>query len=146
MNKHSIPKTPQERSNFKRYIREQDYEPTLNDRVIFSESDQSDRDYSISTSNSTRQGDSLIKFKEFFQENWISLLISVFGIILFFFMVDSKVDLATLFQKTDQIKEDVGIVKQDIDKIKEDNHKQDLDIQEIRIKNEREIAPTTKNK
>jgi hypothetical protein len=138
MNKHSIPKTPQEKSNFKRYIRELDYEPTMDERFKFSESDIGDKDFSISQALVSPSPSGISRLKDYFSENWIAWLVGGVVIILTFLMIESKVDLAKLFEKVDQNKEEINSVKEDVKTINEVNHNQDLKIQEIQIRHEQQ--------
>lgn len=129
-------KTQQEKANYKRYIRQQDYEPTLNERVDFPESDKTDKEYSVSEVPAIRRESKFELISEYFKENWLPWSIGVFAVILIFLMVDSKVDIAKIFERTETIKENVSGIENDIEKIKEKNHEQDLKIQENKFKTE----------
>lgn len=129
-------KSMQEKAHYKRYIRQLDYEPTLDERVEFPESDKTDKEYSVSTLPPARRETILESLGEHLKENWLAWLIGIFAVVLVFLMVESKVDIAKIFEKTETIKENVNDLEDDIEKLKEKDHEQDLEIQEVKIKSE----------
>jgi len=129
-------KNQMEKANYKRYIRQLDYEPTLNESVNFPESDKTDKEFSISNVPDTKRESNSEIIGEYIKKNWLPWSIGIFAFILIFLTVDSKVDIATIFEKTETIKENLDEIKDDIEDIKKTNHNQDLKIQENKFKTE----------
>ena len=129
-------KNQQEKANYKRYIRNLDYEPTLDERVNFPESDKSDEELSVSeTSKKRRESNSEI-IGEYLKKNWVSWLIGIFTLGLLYFMGDAKIDIARLFEKSETNKESIIKNTNVIEKLREQNHNQDMKIQDNKYKNE----------
>lgn len=125
-------KNQREKANYKRYIRQLDYEPTLDERVNFPESDKTDEELSISETSKRRRESNSEIIGEYIKKNWVAWLIGIFTLGLLYFMGDAKIDIARLFEKNETNKENIIKNTSEIEKQKEINHKQDLNIQENR--------------
>src|SRR5690554_5937739 len=107
-------KNQKEKTSYKRYIRHLDYEPTLNEGVDFPESDKSDKEFSVSNVPEKRRESNSELIGEYIKKNWLPWIIGIFAFILIFLTVDSKVDIATIFEKTETIKENTDDIKREI--------------------------------
>ena len=135
MGSHSY-KTHKEKTYYKRYIRQLDSEPTIDERIEFPESDKTDNEFSVSDVPNRRRESTAELISNYVKGNWIPWATGIFLTILVFLMGDAKVDIAKIFVITDGINKSVIKIESDIEKMEEKDHSQDLNIQENKIKTE----------
>ena len=118
------------REAYSRYIKTLDYEPTAQEGTPFERSSESGEEFKEPTSARKRQVKIGQRIKDHFLNNWLNWAVGVVIVVLFFLMVDSKVDLARIGSTIDAIKENVKSLiiesKTQGNKI----HEQDLSIRE----------------
>jgi len=86
-------KTRQAKDYYAKTIKNQDYEPTVDETINFPETDDVEKDFSLPKSTKKRKP----KFKQViidhFNENWLYWVVGIICIVIFFYMVDAKVDI-----------------------------------------------------
>lgn len=120
-------KNSSERNAYGRYIKQRNYEPTMDEALEFDESANSEAYYSTQNSGSSRKRKFNDQFKDHFTENYMNWL---FGLALFigvYMIFDSKLNFAVLFERTDQM-------SNKIDKIESKQIHQNSQIQEQNLK------------
>jgi len=127
-------KSKMERDYYSRFIKNLDYEPTIDETIKFPETDDTKRDFSLPKSSDKRKVSLKQKLSDHFEENWIRWVIGAFVVLLIFLMYDSKVDIKGIETNVDNIKEDMKDVKGSQKEIQNKLHEQDLKIQENKIK------------
>lgn len=135
--KSHVGKSQASREAYTRYIKKLDYESTVEEPTPFVSTTESGEELLTQTSNRKRRISLSDKFIEHFSENWIGWVICIAIAILYFTLIDSKVDLARINTNIENIKEDINSIKNDIKEQDKKNHDQDLSIKEnsIRISN-----------
>ena len=68
------------------------------------------------------------------KEHWIPWVIAIICIVSVFFMVDAKVNFATLFSRSEQQEKQIDRQSDDLGELREKNASQDLEIQSNRIR------------
>lgn len=111
-------------------LKNMDYEPTIDDTLKFPETDDKERDFSLPKSSKKRPIPLKNKFHDHIEQNWLSYLIGIIGIIFFYFMVDSKTDISRIDTNVSNIKDDVNELKNDHKENINTLHKQKLEILE----------------
>ena len=128
-------KSRAEREYYAKALKNLDYEPTVDDTLDFPETDDKDRDYSIPTSPHRRKKTSMKqKLIEHFEDNWIKWVFAGVGTIIFFFMIDSKVDITRIDTKVEIMSEDVIDLKKSDKENLERFHKHELELQKANLK------------
>lgn len=125
-----VGKTRAAREAYSRYIRKLDNDPTIEEPVPFSSSNESGEELIEPTSKRKRKVSFGNALKEHFSNNWISWMVSVAIFILFFLMLDSKVDLAKISTTIDAIKEKVASLVDSSKDTQNKDHEQDLVLKE----------------
>lgn len=128
-----ISKSKEERDYYNRMIKNLDFEPTQSESIEFNESNDKDEDYSVQTSNKPRRRPLTHTLTDHFRENMSAYIMSFLGIILFYFMIDSKVDLATIKQKIVGIDEKINNYKEQNKDIKSKVDKNDEKLHQLEI-------------
>lgn len=129
-------KNPNQKRAYINYIRSQEYEPTLEEGLNFEESDDKDLNFDEPTSRRKRKEPFFDKLRTHFEDNWVGWIISGVVLVMVYFMIESRVDIARLFERVDIISKSSDQLNTDIKEIKDNQHEQDLKIQENKIKTE----------
>lgn len=132
---------------YTKYIKEQNYEPTVDDSLDFDTSNDKDEDFSLQKATRKRKEPKKDIILRHFEENWVRWLFSFVGVALVYFFftfqvnlsktdirsLENEKDITNLDSETDKTKERLNNKIEKIDnKIeieKEKNQKQDLNIQ-----------------
>ena len=122
------------REQYNRYIKTRDHEPTVDDTLSFSQSDQSGEELSEPTSKRKRKINTKQHILEHLSENWLNYIVAIFAIVLVYLMYDSKVDLASIVVNITAQKEDISELKLDTKQEIKKNYSQDVDINENRVR------------
>jgi hypothetical protein len=125
-----VGKSRMAREAYSRYIRKLDYDPTVDEPVPFSPSNESGEELSEPTSKRKRKASFNNALKDHFSNNLMSWLVSGVLVILFFLMFDSKVDLAKISTTIDTIKENVASLVESAKNTQNKDHEQDLALKE----------------
>lgn len=107
-------------------------EPTVDETIIFPETDDNKRDFSLPKSSNKRKISIKQKLSDHFYENWVNWLVGAVAMILIFLMIDSKVDIKGIETNVDNIKEDMKDVKETQKEINNKVHDQDLKFKRIK--------------
>ena len=122
------------REHYYRYIRTLDYEPTVDDTLPLSESNQSGEELSEPTSKRKRKINTKQYILDHLSENWLSYVIVIFAAVLVFLMYGSKIGLERISVNLDVQKEDISDLKLETKQQIKKNYSQDIDINENRVK------------
>ena len=135
------PKSRAERDYYSRLIKQQDFEPTKSESIDFQESSDKDEDYSIQKASKPRRRPLPDLISEHLKDNMAGYILSIGGIILLYFMVESKIDLATIKEKINgmdtkstRIESEVKDLESKIDKNSEKLHEQEILVRENKIR------------
>jgi hypothetical protein len=129
-----VPKTRPEKDYYARYIKTQDYEPTVDETLKFPSTDDDKKDFSNQKSKKKRKTSFQQKVIDHFEENWIKWLGGLIITILLWLMFDSKISIAGIDFKVGRIQEDVKELKQTDKETNDRLQRQELDIRENQIK------------
>jgi cell division protein FtsL len=148
MSRHSnshIPKSGAEKRYYNDFIKSQDYVPTVDESLKFSETTDEQNEFKVEKNKKPRKKSFKEQISDHFGEHWIYYVIGVVTIVISFLMIDSKVDIARIFEKNSTIEKNIETIStdikeldkkitDDIDELKETNHDQDMKIQENSLK------------
>lgn len=129
-----IGKSKAERDRYNQSIKNLDFEPTQSESINFNESNEKDEDYSAQTSNKPRRRPLTHTIGDHFRENIAAYFMSLVGFFLLFFMIDSKVDIATIKEKILGIDERSNGIKSELENIENKVEKNSEKIHEQEIK------------
>ncbi len=142
-----VPKSGMEKRYYNDFIKSQDYTPTVDESLKFEETTDENNEFKVEPNKKRRPKSFKEQFSEHFGEHWIYYVIGVVTLVVSFFMVESKVDIARIFEKNSGIEKNIETISSDIkdldkkiekgiDELKEENHEQDMKIQENKLKME----------
>jgi len=127
-------KSKKEKEYYKMAIHKLDYEPTVDDSLVFPASDSTEEDLSVSKTQKMQKIKFTDKLMEHLQNNWIGWLIGIITAALIFFVNNFSGDIGEvkgrLFGVIENINRIESLVKENID----ENYKQNLLINENRIR------------
>ncbi|HEY3402585.1 MAG TPA: hypothetical protein VGK59_04300 [Ohtaekwangia sp.] len=107
-------KSQSEKQYYSDFIRNRDYSPTVDDSLKFEETTDENSEFKVG-SNVRRRGRPLgEQFGDHMHEFWFQYLSGGVALVFIFLMIDSKVDFARLFEKTDHIEQQIQDVKEEI--------------------------------
>ncbi|MFA6925298.1 MAG: hypothetical protein WC223_13715 [Bacteroidales bacterium] len=129
-----ISKTKPEKDYYTKYIKTQDYEPTVDETLKFSETDDDKKDFSNQKSKKKRKPKLQQQIYEHFEENWIKWASGLIIALLVWLMFDSKLSISGINYKVDRIQDDVKELKQTDKETNQHIQQQDLNIKENQIK------------
>ena len=86
-----VPKSDEMKRNYRRYIETLDYQPTVDDRLNFNQTNQSGEDLSEIKTSEKRPSDLSEKIKDHFASNWLVWVLGVLAAGILFLISDSKV-------------------------------------------------------
>jgi len=127
-------KSRSSREQYNRYIKTRDYEPTVDDTLSFSQSDQSGEELGEPTSTRKRKVNTKQYILEHLSENWLNYVVVMATIVLVYLMYDSKVDLACIDVNITAQKEDISDLELETKQQIKKNYSQDVDINENRVR------------
>lgn len=140
-------KSKVEKDFYTRYIKEQDYEPTIDDSLPFKTSNDKSEDFTLQQAERKRKEPTKDIVIRHLEENWVKWIFSVVGVALFYFFITFQVnlsktetkslenekDITTLDSKvektTERLDKEIDKLEDKIDLEKEKNQQQDLQIQ-----------------
>jgi len=128
-----VPKSDEMKRNYRRYIETIDYQPTVDDRLNFNQTNQSGEDLSEIITSEKRPSDLSEKIKEHFASNWLVWVLGVLAAGILFLISDSKVTftrIETILTTQSEKLNDLKSIDNDLQK---NDRSQDLKIQENRI-------------
>ena len=127
-------KSKAERDFYNRLIKNLDFEPTQSESINFNESNEKDEDYSVQTSSKPRRRPLTHTVGDHFKENIAAYIMSLVGFFLLFFMIDSKVDIATIKEKMFGVDEKANRIESELEDIENKVEKNSEKIHEQEIK------------
>lgn len=128
-----VPKSDEMKRNYRRYIETLDYQPTVDDRLNFNQTNQSGEDLSEIKTSEKRPSDLSEKIKDHFASNWLVWVLGVLAAGILFLISDSKVTftrIETILMTQSEKLNDLKSIDNDLQK---NDRSQDLKIQENRI-------------
>ncbi len=139
-----IGKNQGEKQFYSEFIRSQNYTPTVDDSLKFEQTTDDNNEYAVEKNRKRRKRPIGEVISEKWEEYWFQIVTGIGALVFGFFMVDAKVGIAQLFERTENINSNINEVKslikdnkQDIDnsieKIEDKNHEQDLIIRENEV-------------
>ncbi len=140
-----VAKNPAEKRFYHDYIKNQDYVPTVDESLKFKETTDQDKEFQVNENERRRPKPVIEQLKDHISEHWVAWVIGVITVAFSYFMVNSKVDIARIFEKTeniekridnisDDIKEINAKTEQKIDEIEGKNYEQDIEIKENELR------------
>lgn len=118
-------KTASEKQYYSDFMRSRDYSPTVDESLKFEETTDENSEFKVAENKRRRRIPFKEQFTEHLQEFWFQYLSGGIAIIFVFLMIDSKVDFAKLFEKTDNIEENIRDVKTSIKDLESDQETKD---------------------
>ncbi len=136
-NNSHVSKTKPERDYYSKYIKSQDYEPTIDETLKFPSTDDDKKDFSNSRTRKKRKPTFQQQLSDHWHENWPKWIGGGIVAILFWLMFDSKIEINSINYNVNDIKEDIQDMKKVDKETNEHLQNQDLNIREnqIRIEN-----------
>jgi hypothetical protein len=130
-------KSPADKDYYARAIKRMGAEPTVDETVPFSQTDDTRQDFSVPTSRNRRPEPVFHQISEHFRENWPRWILAVAGIVLMYLMGDSRATVASIDTKVQYIQEDIKDLKQSNRENLQKIQNQELQVQknEMRIDN-----------
>ncbi|MBN8652650.1 MAG: hypothetical protein J0L67_14555 [Cytophagales bacterium] len=133
VNQHTT-KNPAQRRSYSKAIKDLTYDPTVDDSLSFSSSDDPTDKYKVEDVPPKRPisfGDRLVDIRD--KYGW-TVVGSIILVLATYFVFDFNHDLTEVKTKQEGTKEDVEDVKSDIEKINDKNQQQDLKLKEQEVK------------
>ena len=124
-------KSKAQRDFYTKYIKEQNYEPTIDESLSFDNSNNKEEDFSLQRAPRKRRESNSEIFKRHFSENWLTWLVSVIGISLFYFFVTFQLNLSKIDSKSNENEKDISNLDSKIDK---EVNKKDSQIEKLEDK------------
>jgi hypothetical protein len=122
-----------EKESYRRYIKQTDYEPTVDETLKFNSTDEQQKGLAQTTAG--YRGISLhTSVTNHLKEHWGEYLIAFLLIIMSYFMYESKIDINGINIKVNSIEDDVKELKTEQKELNQKNHEQDLKIQKNDLK------------
>ncbi len=129
-NKKHIPKSASQKAYYYKAIKNQDYEPTVDETLPFAETDDTEKDFSVSKSRRPRKPPVSERIRDHIEDNWIAWIITAAAIVLFFFMVDARIGISNTNTNVDNLVQDVLDLEESDEGQSDKLHQYELDIQE----------------
>lgn len=108
-----------EKQYYNRVIHEQDYDPTIDDSLEFSDSDKGDDEVKITRNQELQRVSGWVKAGEFIKENWMKFVVSAIACLLLFFVFNFNRDIGKLEGRFDSIEKNSTDMKSSINAIYE---------------------------
>jgi hypothetical protein len=123
-----------QKQGYWRYISEQDYEPTVDEKLPFNQTTESGEELRES-SGRRRSGIALrTRLIDHLSENWFNWLVGAVAVILLWLMFDSKNAISIINERISSLKESIASIKAVVDSNTNAEHQNDLQINENRLK------------
>jgi len=129
-----VPKSNLEKEYYMKGIKNFDYEPTVDEAIKFPVTDNTDRDFSVQTSPHRRKSNFNESFFNHLEDNWIKWLIAGIGFVIFYLMVDSKIDITRILTNVENLKQDVTRLNDGQEQNAEKIQKQEIEIEKTKMK------------
>lgn len=133
-NNSHVSKSRPERDYYSKYIKSQDYEPTVDETLKFPSTDDDKKDFSNSKTRKRRKLTFQQQFSDHLNENWPKWIGGSIVAILLWLMFDSKIAINGINYNVNTLKEDIQEMKQTDKETNEHLQKQDLNIRENQIR------------
>lgn len=134
LRKSHIPKSLPHRENYLKYLKTLENEPTLPEPAPLTPSNEGGEELREPTSKRKRDINVGQRLKDHIHDNLATWLCSLAGLLFFYFMVDSKIDIARISSTIDAIKNDIVGLKADNKQQSDKGHERDLTIREYKIR------------
>jgi hypothetical protein len=129
-----VPKTPQMKQLYRRYIETQDYEPTVDDRMHFGQSSQAGEELSTKEIPKRRPVSLGDKVRDHLSNNWLVWVLGGLAAGIIYLVSDSKVAFTKFETLLTTQSEKIADLKSILDASQKNAHSQDLKIQENSIR------------
>jgi hypothetical protein len=123
-------KSPAQRQAYNRYVKQLDYEPTVDEALPFPTTSQGGEELSEQTTKRRRDLNVKERCVDHLRENWIGWVISLVTVLLGWLMIGSKIEIARLNIVSEGHSDDLKEVKESSQKNLEKNIEQDLTLKE----------------
>jgi hypothetical protein len=127
-------KTPYHLREYTRAINRQQYEPTIDETLPFNNTTNPGEDLSGPLPQKRRPINRKAQIEDYIKENWIPWAFTIFVLIAGYFVIDSKIDLARVFENLHFHSAQMDGLKNDVKEISKDKAKQDLEIQQHKMR------------
>lgn len=114
-----VGKSKYEKQFYKKVIHEQDYDPTVDDSLEFSDSDKGDEEVKVTRNDQLQKVSGWVKAGDFLKENWMKFAVSAIAFLLIFFVFNFNRDIGKLEGRFDSIERDNSDFKNTISTINE---------------------------
>lgn len=129
-----VNKSQRQRQDYWRYIENQDYEPTLDEKLRFPQTGQAGEELSEPSTKRRRRIRLSTRLADHLSENWLSWLFAIAALVLFWLTTESRIAMAKIEASVESTKDDLGTVVQRVGTAATANAQQDLAIAEQRIR------------
>lgn len=129
-----VNKSIQQRQGYWRYIEGLDYDPTVDEKIAFGQTEDGGEELGEASSKRRRGIKLSTRLADHFSENWVNWLFAVAAIVLLFLMSESKVGIARLETKMETVNEDIRTLQGQVGDINKANEKRDISIDENKIR------------
>ena len=128
-----LPKNPDERSAYHRYLSHLQGQPTVDDSMDFDPTPQAGEELAEQTSKRKRRIPVSQTMSDYVKKNWVSLLIAALLVISSYYMINSRIDIAIIKTNLSYQQQQVEKANTSIDNLLNSDHSQDLLIQEFQL-------------
>jgi hypothetical protein len=129
-----IGKGKKEKDLYVSALKKLDYEPTVDDSLDFSQSDNNKEELGLPKTKRKRLPPIDERIKEHFKENWVKWFIGLIGLVLSIFIFDFNRDLGRLEGSVSIILDNVKGIKDENNKLSDKIQSQELTTQEMQFK------------
>ena len=110
------PKSKIQKDFYTRYIKEQNYEPTVDESLGFDTSNDKEEDFSLQKAERKRKEPKKDIILRHFEENWVKWVFSFAGIALLYFFFTFQVNLSRTDSRSLENEKDISNLNVDTDK------------------------------
>jgi len=128
-----LPKSPDERSAYHRYLAHLQGQPTVDDSMDFDPTPQAGEELAEQTSKRKRRIPASQTIGDYVKKNWVSLLIAALLAISSYFMINSRIDIAIIKTNLSYQQQQLEQANTAIENLVNSNHSQDLLIEELQL-------------
>lgn len=128
-----VPKTDEMKKRYRKYIDTLDYQPTVDDRLNFNQSNQGGEDLSDVKTSKKRPSDISDRIKEYFGNNWLVWILGALAAGILFLISDSKIAFTRIETMLTTQNEKIDDLKRNDNDLQKNDRLQDLNIHENRI-------------
>lgn len=134
-NKHTS-KSPSQRRNYSKAIRELSYDPTVDDSINFSSSDEVSERYKVEDVPPKRPVTINDRLAEIRDKHGLTIIGSIIFLVATYFVFDFNRDLTEVKAKQENLKENIQEIKSDIKDLRNKDQEHELKLKEQEIRNE----------